>query len=69
VSHFLQKLWQIGSEGSSAFATRADWRLLLPTSALQMRNDEADAVIKKTAGENEVCRRLVAIPGKPEQSF
>jgi len=28
-----------------------------------MRIDEADAVIKKTAGENEVCRRLVAIPG------
>src|SRR6266481_7581494 len=28
-----------------------------------MRIDEADAVIKKTAGENEACRRLVAIPG------
>src|SRR6266852_8638826 len=28
-----------------------------------MRIDEADAVINKTAGENEACRRLVAIPG------
>lgn len=30
---------------------------------LQMRIDEADAVIRQTAGENEACRRLVAIPG------
>ena len=30
---------------------------------LQMRIDEADAVINKAAGENEACRRLVAIPG------
>ena len=30
---------------------------------LQMRIDEADAVIQKIAGENEACRRLVAIPG------
>jgi transposase len=28
-----------------------------------LRIDEADAVIQKTASENEVCRRLVAIPG------
>src|SRR4030081_3261755 len=28
-----------------------------------MRIDEADAVIQKVAGENEACRRLVAIPG------
>jgi len=28
-----------------------------------MRIDEADTVIKKTAGENEACQRLVAIPG------
>jgi transposase len=28
-----------------------------------MRIDEADAMIKKTAGDNEACRRLVAIPG------
>ena len=30
---------------------------------LQTRIDEADAVIKKTAEENEACRPLVAIPG------
>jgi transposase len=30
---------------------------------LQMRIDEADAVINKIAGDNEACRRLVAIPG------
>jgi hypothetical protein len=28
-----------------------------------MRIDEADAMIKKTARENEACQRLVAIPG------
>jgi transposase len=28
-----------------------------------MRIDQADAVIQKTAGENEACQRLVAIPG------
>jgi transposase len=30
---------------------------------LAVRIDEADAVIQKTAHENEACRRLVAIPG------
>jgi transposase len=30
---------------------------------LQRRIDEADAVIQQTAGENEACRRLDAIPG------
>jgi transposase len=30
---------------------------------LSVRIDEADAVIQKTAHENEACRRLVAIPG------
>jgi transposase len=30
---------------------------------LETRINEADAVINKTAGENEACRRLVAIPG------
>jgi transposase len=30
---------------------------------LQMQIDEADAMINKAAGENEACRRLVAIPG------
>jgi transposase len=30
---------------------------------LPMRIDEADAVINKIAGDNEACRRLVAIPG------
>jgi transposase len=38
-------------------------QLKLELDHLQMRIDEADAVIKKTAGENEACRRLVAIPG------
>jgi len=38
-------------------------QLKLELDHLQMRIDEADAVIKKTAGENEICRRLVAIPG------
>jgi len=38
-------------------------QLKLELGHLQMRIDEADAVIKKTAGDNESCRRLVAIPG------
>ena len=38
-------------------------QLSLELDHLQMRIDEADAVIQKTAGENEACRRLVAIPG------
>ena len=28
-----------------------------------MRIEEVDATINKAAGDNEVCRRLVAIPG------
>ncbi len=38
-------------------------QLRLELDHLQMRIDEADAVINKTAGDNEACRRLVAIPG------
>jgi transposase len=38
-------------------------QLTLELDHLQMRIDEADAMIKKIAGENEACRRLVAIPG------
>jgi transposase len=38
-------------------------QLKLEFDHLDMRIDEADAVIKKTAHENEACRRLVAIPG------
>jgi transposase len=38
-------------------------QLKLDLDHLAMRIDEADAVIKKTAHENEACRRLVAIPG------
>jgi transposase len=38
-------------------------QLKLELDHLQMRIDEADAVIQKTASENEACRRLVAIPG------
>ena len=37
--------------------------LKLALDHLQMRIDEADAVIPKIAGENEACRRLVVIPG------
>ena len=38
-------------------------QLKLDLDQLAVRIDEADAVIKKTAHENEACRRLVAIPG------
>jgi transposase len=38
-------------------------QLELELDHVQMRIDEADAVIKKTAAENDACRRLVAIPG------
>ena len=38
-------------------------QLRLELDHLETRIDEADAVIKKTAGENEACQRLVAIPG------
>jgi transposase len=38
-------------------------QLKLELDHLQMRIDEADAMINKTADENEACRRLVAIPG------
>src|SRR5437870_10820747 len=38
-------------------------QLKLELDHLDMRIDEADAVIKKTARENEACQRLVAIPG------
>src|SRR5690242_14413662 len=38
-------------------------QLKLELDHLQMRIDGVDATINKAAGENEVCRRLVAIPG------
>src|SRR6266704_2725598 len=38
-------------------------QLRLELDHLETRINEADAVINKTAGENEACRRLVAIPG------
>src|ERR1700747_3221227 len=38
-------------------------QLKLELDHLQMRIDEVDAMINKAAGESEVCRRLVAIPG------
>src|SRR6202161_203976 len=38
-------------------------QLKLELDHLQIRIDEADAVIQKIAGENEACRRLVVIPG------
>jgi transposase len=38
-------------------------QLKLELDHLDMRIDEANALIKKTACENEACQRLVAIPG------
>ena len=38
-------------------------QLKLELDHLEMRIDEADTVIKKTAGENEACQRLITIPG------
>jgi transposase len=38
-------------------------QLQMERNQLQGQIDGADAVIKQTAGENEACRRLVAIPG------
>ena len=38
-------------------------QLQMERNQLPGQIDEADAVIKQTAGENEACRRLVAIPG------
>jgi transposase len=38
-------------------------QLKLELDHLDLRIDEADALIKKTACENEACQRLVAIPG------
>jgi transposase len=38
-------------------------QLKLELDQLALRIDQADAVIKKTALENEACQRLVAIPG------
>src|SRR5260370_22360810 len=38
-------------------------QLKLDLDQLSVRIDEADAVIQKTACENEACQRLVAIPG------
>jgi transposase len=38
-------------------------QLKLELDHLDMRIDEADALMKKTARENEACQRLVAIPG------
>jgi hypothetical protein len=37
-----------------------NWNLSLVNA--DRRIDEADAVVQKVAGENEVCRRLVPIP-------
>ncbi|MDR3736470.1 MAG: IS110 family transposase [Acidobacteriaceae bacterium] len=38
-------------------------QLKLELDQMAMRIDEADAVLNKTAHENEACQRLVAIPG------
>src|SRR5258707_13290949 len=38
-------------------------QLKLELDHLDLRIDEANALIKKTACENEACQRLVAIPG------
>jgi transposase len=41
-------------------------QLKLDLDQLSVRIDEADAVIQKTAHENEACRRLVAIPASDQ---
>jgi transposase len=38
-------------------------QLKLELDHLDLRIDEADALIQKTACENEACQRLMAIPG------
>jgi transposase len=38
-------------------------QLALELDQLALRIDEADAVLKRTAQENDACKRLVAIPG------
>ena len=38
-------------------------QLKLELDQMALRIEEADAVIEKTAQENDACRRLVAIPG------
>jgi len=38
-------------------------QLKLELDHLEMRIDEADTVIKRTAGENEACQRPITIPG------
>jgi len=38
-------------------------QLKLELDQMAIRIDEADAVLNKTAHENEACQRLVAIPG------
>ena len=38
-------------------------QLKVELEQLTRRIEEADAVLKQTAQENEACRRLVAIPG------
>src|SRR5438132_88406 len=58
-SHFLGRaLREQGHEVRLMLA-----QLKLELDHLQIRIDEADAMINKAAGENEACRRLVAIPG------
>jgi hypothetical protein len=41
-------------------------QLKLELDQLTVRIDEADAVIKKIAHENEACRRPVTIPGSDQ---
>jgi len=38
-------------------------QLKLELDQMAIRIDEADAVLNKTAHENEACQRLVEIPG------
>jgi transposase len=64
--HVDEALPGILEDASAKLSGAVRWllaQLKLELDHLQMRIDEADAVIQKIAGENEACRRLVAIPG------
>lgn len=60
--HAALALIQEDADASLSGAVRLP-QLKLDLDQLSVRIDEADAVIQKTAHENEACRRLVAIPG------
>ena len=61
LSHY-RVLEEIGAGGMGVLYRAHDERLDRDVG-VKVLPDEADAMINKTAGENEACRRLVAIPG------